>query len=462
MRTTALLIILFTATIVTAQDPCANLVSVTADLTVQGPVDATHVVVMDSATPPNVSAIAPTPGGRWTISAQDVETLRNSQLLAPIATRPSFRLQFLRNGSPVGAPLPFLRAEAERAIVCTAAPQPIVAPVVPAPAGGIPANPPAGVPPPEDIITACNRIGPNEVQLLEQERKVRREPGFTALFFTPSGQLCHWNRQFGVEGDPIHVILINDGSLGGTPKAEFAPCALEPAGISAYVPGQFPTLPQSNARGAVVHTPLRLLPRRCFNQSVDVTVTGTKLDDNNTPTAFTGRHTLTQYGRYRTTLQVGAAFTELHDNTYGLRPDGAQMRIFNKGPVETGPEYFASVVIYAFPRYLPELFRRNQHYYGRDIVNDQGLADKIGLVLGASASSPGKRFLMGFSFEVVRGVSIIGVREYARVKRVVGYNEGDVFAGVETAIPVRDEWESGYVAGLSLDFRYVTLLFSRQ
>ncbi|HEX8170993.1 MAG TPA: hypothetical protein VF824_10680 [Thermoanaerobaculia bacterium] len=441
---------------------CADLITIQQSLTVQGPNDATHVAVMDQATPPNTIAVAATPNGTWTISAADVTTLGNAALLADTATRRNFNIQFLRNGTRVGGPRPFIRTGQERNIVCPPVANP---PVVNPPVVNPPvANPPANnAPPPEDAIAACNRIGPDQIALLEQERKVRRDPGFTALFFTADGQLCHWNRQFGVEGDPIHVILINDGSLAGTPQAQFAPCALEPAGISAYVPGTFPTLPQSNAAGPILYTPLRLLPRRCFNASVDITVDGRKLDANNNSVPFQGRHTLTQYTRYRTTLQVGTAFTDLHDNTYGLRADGTQMRIFNKGPINEGPEYFASVVIYSFPSYLRELSSRGRyHYFGRDIVNDQGFTDRIGLALGASASNPGRRFLTGISFEIVRGVNLVGMYEWARVKRLVGVKEDDVFAGAENTIPVRDTWESSFAGGISLDFRYVTLLFSRQ
>lgn len=311
----------------------------------------------------------------------------------------------------------------------------------------------------DPIIKACNEKSPTIIADLESGRKQRREAGFTALFFTPDGQLCAFSRQFGVVGDPIDVFVLRDQNQKPRPAltVQFAPCALEPAGISIYAQGTFPAIGQGPLPATA---PLpdyefeALLPRRCFNTSVDITI-----DEADKQI---GRYTLTQYDRYRATLQVGSVFTTLHDNVYGLRTDGTNMRIFNKGPVKSGPEYYASVVIYGLPHYLGELRPNAPHYLGRDIVNDQGLADRIGGVVAASASHPAQRFAAGLSLEVVRGVNVIGLLEFAQVKRLVGYHEDDIFTGAETTIPVRDQWNHHFVAGLSLDFRYVTALFQRQ
>jgi hypothetical protein len=80
--------------------------------------------------------------------------------------------------------------------------------------------------------------------------------------------------------------------------------------------------------------------------------------------------------------------------------------------------------------------------------------------VGASASHPAQRFATGTSVEVVRGINVVGLLEFAQVKRLVGYSEGDIFTGGESAIPMRDRWNRQFVAGLLLDFRYVTALFS--
>jgi len=309
------------------------------------------------------------------------------------------------------------------------------------------------------VIDACNQQAPSQIAQLEQTRKQRGEAGFTALFFTPDGELCNFSRQFGVVGDPIDVFVLRvknaqNHALG----VQFAPCAVEPAGISIYAQGAFPATigPSNVAATAADYEFVPLLPHRCFNTSVDITITDT------TSNTQIGRYTLTQYDRYRATLQVGSVFTSLHDNTYGLRADGANSRIFNKGPVKTGPEYYSSVVIYGLPHYLSELRANAPHYLGRDIVNDQSLSDRIGGVVAASASHPAQRFAAGLSIEVIRGVNVVGLVEFAQVTRLVGYNEGDIFTGAENTIPVRNQWNRHFVAGLSLDFRYVTALFSRQ
>lgn len=312
-----------------------------------------------------------------------------------------------------------------------------------------------------DVLTACNELAPDEIKKLEETRKLRGGAGFTALFFALDGQLCNINRQFGVVGDPIHVFLLVGENYQNLAQAQFAPCALEPAGISIYASGAFPTLtPELKALvKEKKYIFLHLLPRTCFNTSVDITI---KEKPDGPDLA---RYTLTQYERYRATLQVGAFFTNLHDNTYGLRPEagGTQMRIFDKGPTKTGPEYYASVVVYGLPHYFAELGGKNRtHYLGRDIVNDQGWRDRLGGVIAASATDPSKRFAIGLSFEAVRGINLVGALEFAKVKRLVGFNEGDVFTGAENTIPVRDQWNRQFVGGLSLDFRYITALFSRR
>ncbi len=113
-------------------------------------------------------------------------------------------------------------------------------------------------------------------------------------------------------------------------------------------------------------------------------------------------------------------FTDLHDQTFGLRPDGTgQNLIFNEGPIDDGPRYFASLVVYGILHYLGTLGGGN--YPGRDIVNDNSIVDRLGAVMGVGAA----------------------------------------FAGTADEIPLKKRWENDFTFGFSIDMRYVADLFAR-
>ncbi|HVR98129.1 MAG TPA: hypothetical protein VMW27_16040 [Thermoanaerobaculia bacterium] len=288
---------------------------------------------------------------------------------------------------------------------------------------------------------------------------------YTAIAFTPNGEVCKNNRDFGVAGDLIYTAIYvakeqkNDDR---SPAIQFTKCDLQSPIPNNPEGGNL--LPETqDGEGWLNHFPVR----QCFGTSAEMRITGTTNPD---PVNFT----LPMYERYRYTLQGGVISTSQHAHSFGLRPDGSVQRVFDKGPVDDGPEYVASIVLYALPRYFQTWVRHRRGaeleglealvartYAGRDVLHDNGIYDRIGLVFGAGLSNPNDRFVAGLSFEIIPGVNGIGVYEYAKLKELAGVKEGDPFTGTEDKIPVREVWERKVVLGVSLDMRFVMGLLRR-
>jgi hypothetical protein len=220
--------------------------------------------------------------------------------------------------------------------------------------------------------------------------------------------------------------------------------------------------------------------RRCFG-----TEAGIKLSVTVDQTTKELAYPLKQFERYRATLQVGVGFSELHQQTFGLRQDGDVQRIYQTSETERGPEYVATVVLYGVPHYFtrrsvrtPCVFENlkkrvcppagmadvpvRENYFGRDPVNDNSALDRIGLMFGAGLSQPGRRFLIGGSFELLTGVNLFLTREFVRSPELEGVAVGDIFAGDPGDIPIGDHWRQAWTAGVSLDLRYAVSLFGRK
>jgi hypothetical protein len=280
---------------------------------------------------------------------------------------------------------------------------------------------------------------------------VQKKNGYTVLVFDAAGNLCAFNREYGIEGDAIYVGIFTPSSISWA--ATFENCALEPAGPRVYVPPvTFPTLlPVTRGTGPEPTTVLRAAgPRHCFSEQVDIVM---RRDSGG---AKEYRYPLRQYRRYEATLQFGVIFSTLHDQSYGLRGD----TIFSKGPTGTGPEYAATVVLYSLPRQLAKILGKDR-YQGRDIVHDRDWQDRIGGMLGVSLQNPGRRFTAGITVEVLNGLNILLGWEWARVTELAGVTEGVELPSGAT-IPTRDRWRNAFVYGASIDLNYVAALFSQK
>ena len=292
---------------------------------------------------------------------------------------------------------------------------------------------------------------------------------FLAILFGPDGQILEENKNYGVSGDLIFTAICIDNTFSPEiPRLDFTKCDLQ---------SPIPKNPEGDTLTVKLQSgvEVKLIPypvRQCFGTSVEMKLTGTKLNADRKPVQINETHKIGMYERYRYTLQVSAVSTDQHVHGFGVRKDNDKMRIFDKGPIDSGPEYMASVVLYALPRYFQRLRTprgqtedieslANRTYFGRDVVNENDIPDRIGLVIGAGLNNPNDRFAMGLSFELVPGVNLIGVYEFAKLKELRGVMENDEFTGTADQIPLRETWNRKFVGGISLDLRYVMGLFRR-
>src|SRR6185295_566090 len=396
----------------------------TVPLSVQAPgpgVNRVNVSKSEDGGPLTPALSFPVNNGLWTVDQATMDLLRVAVAGASPADRRLIRLAWFEGNA--FTPQKF-RFEDESATSVCGESQP-VAPIN-SPSPPSPTMPTTNTPS-DGSAGGCTSIF--QRVRAEVERKLGRTKHYTALLLTSNGEaICaRFPPDGGTEGDPIYVAVVNQDSLT-SPQVTFTKCDLQspiPKGLPAPE-GGFGALTQQSAG------PDHILfePRRCFGPEVSFTYK-----------AFLGgpvekTYPLQQYERFRYTFQASTLATPQHSNSFGLRPDGTTMRIFNRGPIDRGPEYAASVVLYAIPRYFSHLFNRNgEPYYGRDIVNDHEFQDRIGAVFGVGLTSPNDRFIAGLSFELFTGVNIIGVYEFARVKDLAGVSEGDVFSDTADKIP---------------------------
>ena len=170
--------------------------------------------------------------------------------------------------------------------------------------------------------------------------------------------------------------------------------------------------------------------------------------------------TLQQYSRYRASLNLGVL------NSRPLNPNFSERKgVIVEGEADKrGPEYVAAMVIHGLPHYLSSWLstfdeKTSWSYKGRDLVHDHHWKDKIGLVIAAGTSDPAKRFGVGLSFELFNGVSLLGVREFAKSQVLDGVNLGDAIASGST-VPTKTEWRRSWSFGLAFDLSYVSKVFA--
>jgi hypothetical protein len=434
---------------------------------VQGPTQADHVRVVDGAAKLVGDLEFSVSSGLWN-AEEKMLTRIDAALKARTDTRSDFRLNWIKGNSLLQSDAFELPGD-DPAKVCPSPPPPQPLPLAPGsgPSGG------PGIAVTSTTENSANIEAPCREKFNSWVKEIsgRLPRGhFLAMLFGLDGRVLDENKSYGVSGDLVYTAVCVDGSFVANPRLEFTKCDLQSPIPKNPEGDTLPFKTQSNAPAKLVTFPTR----QCFGTSVVIKITGVRLvGPTNAPNQLNETHTIGFYERYRYTIEVAALSTSQHVHTFGLRKDGDQMKIFDKGPTNSGPEYMASVVLYAIPRYFQQLTdqtRRGEEsleglasrtYYGRDVVNEHGLLDRIGLVVGAGLNSPNDRFAVGLSFELVPGVNLAGVYEFARLKELAGVGEGDAFTGTAPEIPIRDTWNRKVVFGLSLDMRFVTGLFKR-
>jgi hypothetical protein len=268
------------------------------------------------------------------------------------------------------------------------------------------------------------------------------------------------DRDYGVEGDPIYVALYDDGTLL-SPHAELPTCSIESAGPRIFQSEtSLPTA--SGLQSTQAFNIQELLDRSCFDASVEIDLKAQRTDLATQKLADVSRtYVLSQSVRYNATLQVGPLFTNQQAHSFGLTVDSQNVsHVLDKGPTGRGPEYVATLVLYALPRQLASLFG-GKPYHGRDILHEQSFADRLGGVLGTGLSDPSKLFVAGLSFEIFSYVNLTAVYSWTRLPELSGVKDGDVFTGTAAQIPIQDQWKGHFALGISVDLRYAAALLRR-
>ncbi len=302
-------------------------------------------------------------------------------------------------------------------------------------------------------LSDCLRALPSYHAKIEQHLAQHgRSPDYSFVMFCGSSTAIaagSRDRDYGVVGDPIYVAFY--GPKSGAVGTRVAPtkCSPRTPGPLAYPAVELKAGAFHAAGSGFAWYPDTPLSYTCFDSAVEFTLTG-KMGGAET----TQSYTLQQYERYTFTAQIGVAFTNRDEHSYALRTVDGTQYIRDEGPDGQGPQYFASLVVYGLPRYV-QAWWKHRNYYGRDLVHDNAFADRIGLLLGFGLQNPKDEFLAGLSLELLPGINLVGAHRWAKLSELDGVAVGDAFEGAVGDLPKRDVWDTGWVAGVSIDTRYL-------
>lgn len=294
-------------------------------------------------------------------------------------------------------------------------------------------------------------------QLGRTGRHEDRDP-FTLLVFRASGTPCASNRDFGVQGSPILVgVLVDDPTQWQQVRATYDPCSLMPAAPNVLVNGKLSEITGTTSASRRLLL-LTFEPRRCYNASLRAGFEGVATDAA-APRAVKGDVALQQYPRYRATIQLGVLNTQLQETQFGIRDSSGTRFVYDKGPANRGPTYVGTLVLYGLPHAVASIFSKDRSYEGREVIHETGLADRIGLALGTSLTSPTRRFFVGLTGEVLYGINVLGGWEAVAVPEPVGVGADSRFFGTGTEVPTRRRWRtSRLIGGVSVDLAYAARL----
>lgn len=290
-------------------------------------------------------------------------------------------------------------------------------------------------------------------------REQADEPNTQWVVFNSQGQSCALSYPVG-QGDLLRVGLALSAGEPRPQKLSLIPTGCtKPTGAPVVVGKIDPNFIKQAGKDGVKATPSTQaivsedtlltvgMPLECASDSVKVKL---KIDD-----VESEEITLQLFSRTTALVHVGVLNTRLREPEFGLRTTDGSTVITDKETQSRGPEYVATVVIQGFPHYL----RKGFGYRGRDLVHDNGTLDRIGLAFGFGLKNPTKRFGMGLSYELTKGVNLVAMHEWVKRTRLDGVKLGDTFAGAAGDIPTSREWAKGWAFGLTFDMAYITSAF---
>ena len=94
------------------------------------------------------------------------------------------------------------------------------------------------------------------------------------------------------------------------------------------------------------------------------------------------------------------------------------------------------------------------HFLGPGIIN------RLNPFVGVGVNNLGDEYIIGFSFELARGVDIACGQQFAKIDILDGgYVEGDIFTGENGEIPTKKKWKiNDPFWAISVDLRIATQL----
>lgn len=296
--------------------------------------------------------------------------------------------------------------------------------------------------------TECRKLWTNNPPT---DRRKSGEPEEVYIVFNEHGSLCYQSHIRVTEGDNLRLVAYAGANEIDSLSSNVVTCSLEPS-----TPVILDSIPDGfTPTAAAVIKRREFPPLQCFDSSVTLSIK--KSDGSN----FAGPLTINQYQRYRGTWQVGVVWSDLSDEGFSVADLGAGNVIRANSDGSTGPEYLGSLVIYGVPYYLQTLFRKDQSYAGRDVVNENNGKDRLGLAFSIGLQDPKDTLGIGLTFEIVPGLNLTATQLFRRVSKLDTFNVGDPFSGTAEQIPTFKSWEDDTVIGLSVDGRYITKFFTK-
>ena len=288
-----------------------------------------------------------------------------------------------------------------------------------------------------------------------QERGMVGRPYESWLLFNSVGTLCYAPELLR-QRDRVHFaqVLMKGELMQDSARASVTACSTPtPGPVVLAPPVSFDSLKLQKATAVSTPYEVRALSRPVECGSASPVVAVTVIDAQGVEKSKSV--TLNLVDRYTAVIHLGVLNSKLRNSDYGLRTSAGTSTLVNKETDERGPEYTAMVVIQALPRY----FQSGLAYPGRDLLHDNETLDRVGLVLSFGIKDPAKRFGLGLSYEMTRGVNVVAVHEWFKRDQLDGLKVGDTFAGSAADIPLRKTWSKGWSFGLSMDLGFVTQIF---